>query len=340
MAAKKTATIQDVARLAKVSISTVSHVLNNTRHVESATQGRILSIIEELNYRPNMLARGLRGAGSKTIGVIISDIREEFFSEMTKTIESAANERGYMVVLCDSEESSEKESNYLEILAARGIDGIVLAPVNCEARLRLPRGWKLPIVLVDRHCAGADMDFVGIDNMKWATAAVAHFASLGRRKLGFIGHERSIATMSERADGFAKAAEELYGEGSGKVLTIDSRGRDSKTRIKRWLKASPGLEGIVCGNANICFEALEALEELGIEVPGGMGVLSFDDLECFRFMRSPITAIRQPTDRIGLSVFDALIARISGERTGAGIDQILPAKLVVRESCGAGRARR
>lgn len=340
MAAKRTATIQDVAKRAKVSISTVSHVLNNTRHVESATQDRILSIIEELNYRPNMLARGLRGAGSKTIGVIISDIREEFFSQLTKTIESAANERGYMVVLCDSEESSEKEANYLEILAARGIDGIVLSPVDCEAPLRLPRGWKLPIVLVDRHCAGADLDFVGIDNAKWAAAAVTHFAALGRRRLGFVGHERTIATMSERADAFAKAASGLHGEEAGKVLTIDSRGRDSKSRIKRWIKASPGLEGIVCGNANICFAALEALEELGIEVPGGMGVLSFDDLECFRFMRSPITAIRQPTDRIGLCALDALLSRISGERTGGGTDRILPAKLVVRESCGAAGTRR
>ena len=261
VAGKKSVTIQDVAKRAKVSTSTVSHVLNNTRYVEAEKRERILAAIEALDYRPNMLARGLRGAGSKTIGLIISDIREEFFAELTKTIESGANERGYMVMLCDSEESPDKELRYLEILASRGVDGIILCAVDGSGPPRLPRGWKLPIVLVDRRCAGADMDFVGIDNSASAAEAVAHFASIGRRSLGFIGHERSIATMAERADGFALATAEHCGARSRKLLSIESRGEDSVARIKRWIKASPGLDGILCGNANICFEAIEALDD-------------------------------------------------------------------------------
>jgi LacI family transcriptional regulator len=341
LTAKKQATMQDVARQAKVSISTVSHVLNDTRHVEDSTRKRILAAIEELSYRPNQLARGLRGAGSKTIGLIISDIREEFFAALTKTIESAANDRGYMVMLCDSEENPDKESRYLALLAERGVDGVILSPVDSSVFPRLPPGRDIPIVQVDRRCGGSGLDYVGIDNVGCSSLAVGHFASIGRRKLGFIGHEPSIATMAERAEGFAKAMRDLGDPRGGASLVLRSRGGDEKASIKRWLKANPGMEGIVCGNANICYALLDALQSLGVEVPAGMGILSFDDPECFAFMRSPITAIRQPTERLGLEALDILFARAAGEAAREAAREILlPAKLVVRESCGAKLARR
>jgi DNA-binding LacI/PurR family transcriptional regulator len=340
MSAKKTATIQDVADRAKVSISTVSHVVNKTRHVEDATRKRIISAIEELEYRPNQLARGLRGASSKTIGLIISDIREDFFAGITKAIESAANERGYMVILCDSEEDPDKESRYLEILSDRGVDGIILAPADRGFPPRLHRGRRLPLVQVDRRCPGADVDYFGIDNAKYAGAAVRHLASLGRKRLGFVGRETSIITMSERAGGYAAALRDLGLEGGTEVLTLRSGGGDSKGKVKRWIASSPGLDGIICGNANICFTVLDALESLGIAVPEAVGIVSFDDPACFRFMKSPITAIRQPTERLGLAALDALLARAGSVKAAPAREVILPAKLIVRESCGAGRARR
>lgn len=340
MAAKRTATIQDVARRAKVSISTVSHVLNKTRRVENSTRERILSAIEELNYRPNQLARGLRGAGSKTIGLVISDIREEFFAELTKAIESAAYDRGYAVMLCDSEESPEKEAQYVELLAERGADGIIISPVDSSSCPKPPRGRSLPIVQVDRRCVGAPYDFFGIDNAACAAEAVRHFASIGRRRLGFIGHERSIMTMSDRADGFAAAMRELGDPKGGKVLVLQSRSAEAEAKVERWLAANPALEGIVCGNANICCTVLEALDELGIEVPRGMGIVSFDDPNYFVFMRSPITALRQPTVRMGLAALDALLALASGEPFVRGRERLLPAELIVRKSCGARRSRR
>jgi LacI family transcriptional regulator len=340
MNAKKTATIQDVADRAKVSISTVSHVINKTRHVEASTRDRIIAAVEALGYRPNQLARGLRGAGSKTVGLIISDIREEYFAGLTKTIESAAYERGYMVILCDSEEDPEKEARYLEILSDRGVDGIILSPVDGDSRPVLPRGRRLPLVQVDRRCPGTGLDYVGIDNAKCARTAVRHLASVGRKRLGFVGHEQTIETMSERATGFAEAMRELGDEGGGNLFTIQSRGKDPKGKIKRWIRANPDLEGIICGNANICYRVLDALADLGIEVPEGMGVVAFDDPESFRFMKSPITAIAQPVERLGLAALDALLARIGGSRDAQAVEEILPAKMIVRESCGAGRARR
>ena len=332
--------MQDVAKRANVSISTVSHVLNNTRRVENSTRERILAAIEHLDYRPNLLARGLRGAGSKTIGLVISDIREEFFAVLTKVIESAAYERGYAVMLCDSEESPEKEAHYVELLAERGADGIIISPVDSSSCPKPPQGRSLPIVQVDRRCAGAPYDFFGIDNGACAAEAVRHFASIGRRRLGFIGHELSIMTMAERAEGFAVAMRELGDSKGGLVLVLPSRGADAKSKVKRWFAANPSLEGIVCGNANICCSTLEALDELGIDVPRGMGIVSFDDPTYFAFMRSPITALRQPTDRMGLAALDSLLDLVSGEETGRGRERLMPVDLIVRKSCGAGEARR
>ncbi|HUX39966.1 MAG TPA: LacI family DNA-binding transcriptional regulator [Rectinemataceae bacterium] len=347
MSKQKATTIQDVANKAKVSISTVSHVLNKTRHVEKTRHDRVVAAVKELGYRPNQLARGLRGAGSKTIGLIISDIREEFFAGLTKAVESAANERGYLVTLCDSEEDPEKEARYIEILADRGVDGIILAPVDRNVTVRVPRGGNLPVVLVDRRSEESGLDFVGIENGRSAREATRHLVGLGRKKLGFIGHEMAIATMGERAEGFVAAMEELGLADEARVLTLRSRAGDNKAKVKRWLAKSPDLDGIICGNANLCYLTLSVLEESGVEVPGKMAVVSFDDPECFRFMRSPITAIRQPTERIGATAFDVLLAKVEGRATtGTGAsnldapeasEYIIPARLIVRESCGTPR---
>jgi DNA-binding LacI/PurR family transcriptional regulator len=332
--------MQDVARRAKVSISTVSHVLNNTRNVEASTRKRILAAINELSYRPNQLARGLRGAGSKTIGLIISDIREEFFSALTKTIESAANDRGYMVMLCDSEENPDKETSYLHLLAERGVDGVILSPVDSSRVPHLPTGRDLPIVQVDRRCENSGLDYVGIDNAHCTAIAVQHFVSLGRRKLGFVGHEMNIATMAERAEGFAQAMRDLGDPRGGPALVLRSKGSEEKARIKRWITANPGMNGIICGNANICYTLLEAIQGLGLEIPRDMGIISFDDPDCFAFMRSPITAIRQPTERLGLEALDLLLARTAVGSKGETTVLLLPGKLIVRESCGAKSTRR
>jgi DNA-binding LacI/PurR family transcriptional regulator len=333
---RRTATIRDVAEKAGVSISTVSHVLNGTRRVGDSARGRILDAIAELDYRPNQLARGLRGAETATLGLIISDIREEFFSEITKTIESAANERGYAVVLCDSEEDVDKETLYIETLAAKGVDGIIIAPVDSEVPPKQPRGGKLPMVQIDRRCPAAGLDFAGIDNRKHAAAIVRHFHSSGLRALGFVGHENSIWTMGERAEGFSLAMRELGHDDGGRRLVLASRSDNQKTVFRRWLMANLDLEGLACGNANIFFTVLEALDELGMALARPLSLAAFDDLECFRHLRHQVVAIRQPIARMGIAALDMLMQRMKGEGSEAPREMIFPAKLMVRETTSTG----
>jgi LacI family transcriptional regulator len=330
---RKKATIRDVAQKAKVSISTVSHVLNSTRFVEEETRSRILASISELDYRPNQFARSLRGAGSRTLGLIISDIREDFFSRITKAIESAANGIGYAVILCDSEADAGKERLYLDLLSEKGVEGIILSPVDSSIAPKLPEGSDLPIVQIDRRCRGAALDYVGIENAALASEAVRYLAGLGNRRIGYLGHEASISTMDERIRGYEAAMREL-GFYDAALIRLDAPREERNFRaIGEWLASDPGMDAILCGNANICLATLDALAD----VPSGRSIAlaTFDDLPCFRFMDNPVASVRQPTERMGLAAFDALMARIRGEAPTSPLEMLLPAELVPRGSRAA-----
>ncbi len=276
---EKRSTIRDVATKAGVSISTVSHVLNGTRFVEEQTRRRILNSVAKLDYRPNQFARGLRGAGSRTLGLIISDIREDFFARITKAIESAANKVGYAVILCDSEADADKERLYLDLLSEKGVEGIILAPVDSSSPPRRRKAHPLPIVQIDRRCAGAELDYVGIENAKMAAQAVHYLAAMGHRRIAYLGHELRISTMEERVRGYGEAMRELGLYDEALVSMSGPRGDSPSEAVVEWLSSGPRIDALLCANANICLGALGALSDLaaGAETPR-LDLATFDDL--------------------------------------------------------------
>jgi LacI family transcriptional regulator len=331
-------TIRDVAVKAMVSISTVSHVLNGTRFVEEETRQRILDSITELDYRPNQFARSLRGAGSRTLGLIISDIREDYFAKITKAIESAANRNGYAVILCDSEADLGKERLYMELLTEKGVEGMILAPVDSGSPPQGRRGHDLPIVQIDRHCHGAALDYVGIENARLASEAVHYLAALGNSRIGYLGHEARISTMEERWRGYERAMREIGSYDEALVNMSLPHGEDSSSAIGEWMSSSPAIDALLCGNANICLGALEALSlpSAGGAATARVALATFDDLAWFRFMENPVVTVRQPTELLGLAAFDALMARIRDEAPASPVEILLPAELV---PCGFHAAR-
>jgi DNA-binding LacI/PurR family transcriptional regulator len=330
---RKRTTIRDVAEKAGVSISTVSHVLNGTRFVEVETRERILVAVRELEYRPNQFARSLRGAGSRTLGLIISDIRESFFSEVTKAIESAANSQGYAVFLCDSEADARKERLYLELLSEKGVEGVILSPVDSDSPPVQSEGHELPMVQIDRRWRDRPLDYVGIDNAALAAEAVRYLASLGLRRIGYLGHEASISTMEERIRGFSSAMRDLGCYDESLVMLTPLRNGEARQAIADWVSscaAAAPLDAIVCGNANLCLEALAAITGNDDSGPSTerVALVCFDYLSCFRFMENPIAVVRQPTERIGLAAFGALMSRIRGEAPAFPAEIVLPAEFV------------
>jgi len=330
---RKKVTITDVARLAGFSASTVSHVINNTRFVEKKTKDKILAAIENLNYRPNILAQSLKGKGTKTLGLIISDIREGFFSEIIKSIEINANMCGYNVILCDSEESSEKEKFYIDVLLRKGVDGLIFAPVNTKIIFKDILSSMIPSVQIDRKLQHHKADFVGIDNIKSAEIATHYLYDQGYKNVGFVGYSENIYTMEKRIKGYKNAVLKRGDLKESSIKVLSHNGINMKDTIKEWLGGYGKIDAILCANDNICYEALSAIEETGLQIPHDIGIISFDDPKWFRFLKSPITAIRQPTWKMGELSVDLLIDRIKHESKNKFKDLLLDTELVIRKSC-------
>lgn len=265
------------------------------------------------------------------MGLIISDIREDFFARITKAIESAANKVGYAVILCDSEADADKERLYLDLLSEKGVEGIILAPVDSSSPPRRRKAHPLPIVQIDRRCAGAELDYVGIENAKMAAQAVHYLAAMGHRRIAYLGHELRISTMEERVRGYGEAMRELGLYDEALVSMSGPRGDSPSEAVVEWLSSGPRIDALLCANANICLGALGALSDLaaGAETPR-LDLATFDDLPCFRFMDNPVVSVRQPTEGLGLAALEALMARIKGEAVASPVEILLPAQLVPR----------
>jgi len=185
----KKSTMKEVAECARVSISTVSHVINKTRHVDKETHDRVLEAIKKLNYAPNIFARGLRGKKIRVIGVIISDIRESFFAEVVKVIELTAHSEGYSVILCDSEDDPLKEQLHINALIQNGVEGLIFAPVNNSTRVYdsiIPH--KIKAIQIDRKVYGLSAGFVGINNTEITKKAMNHLFAHGFMNVGFVSY--------------------------------------------------------------------------------------------------------------------------------------------------------
>jgi LacI family transcriptional regulator len=327
------ATIKEVAKQAGVSVSTVSHVINKTRYVEDDTAEKVLVAIKTLDYKPNILARSLKGKGTKTIGIVISDIRDSFFTDAVKSIESGANEQGFNVILCDAEGSVQRENSYIDILMCKGIDGLVFAPVDSEGEYADLVRSRLPVVQIDRMVRGLPFDFVGIDNLRCALEAVLHLIDHGFKKVGFIGYEKRYYTMDMRMRGYEEAILEKGLERRSLITSRSHGGTLIKDEIRKWLSAEK-VDAVLCGNDDICFETLRAIDEIGLRIPDDVGVVTFDDVKWLQLLKSPVTAVRQPSAKIGASSLDLLIERIRNRTVQKARTLLLETRFLVRSSCG------
>jgi len=328
---KPKVTIKDVAARSGFSVTTVSHVINKTRFVDKSTKNKVLDAISELGYRPNIIARSLKGKGTKTIGLIISDIREGFFSEIIKSIETKAFKEGYNVILCDSEEKVKEERFYIDVLLQKGIDGLILSPVDSNADFEDILVYHIPITQLDRKMNNLKTDFVGIDNEESSKKAVYHLLNEGYKKIGYIGFEERIYTMEKRRDGYVQALKE---EGLDSfTLHISYQTENIESTITKWFDNNRDIDSVICGNENICYGVLSAVNRMGIKIPDDLGVISFDDTKWFKFVYTPISAISQPTRKIGEVAVEMLIKRIKNKNIDKNFKDIfLETKLIVRES--------
>ncbi|MCC6175868.1 MAG: LacI family DNA-binding transcriptional regulator [Chloroflexi bacterium] len=333
------ATIVDVAREAGVSPTTVSHVINGTRHVAESTKQRVQAAIAHLDYEVNSLAQSLKCDRSQTIGLMLADISNPFFTSLARGVEDVANAAGYSVVLCSTDEDSEKELTYLRMLRRKRVDGILLAPTGTRQPLvdeLIKAGF--PLVCFDRQPLGVPCDTVLVDNVGGARRAVSHLVELGHRRIGTITGLAGIGTTDERIAGYRHAI-------ADRGLPIDpDLIREGNSRLDGGFREMLALldlpmppTAIFSTNNLMTLGALAALQSRQVRVPDDVAIVGFDDFEWAAVLRPRLTSVAQPTYEIG-----AVAARMAIERIGGGGGSqprqvILPSRLIVRESCGAAR---
>ena len=332
------ATIRDVARLAGVSVATVSHVVNNSKFVAAETRERVLSAVAELDYRRDAIARSLRRARSGTIGVLISDITNPFFSDMVLGIEDAIYGRkdGHNYILCNTEEDDEKELLYLNVLREKRVEGLIIAPAGGnEAEMRKIIASGVPVVFVDRRMQSVGADSIGVNNREAAREAVSHLVKVGHRRVALLKANLHADTIDDRAEGYKEA---LFQAGIGfdpsLVVNSDSTIEDASAATAELLSAPMLPDAVFCTDNFMTLGLMQAIADRGLDCPRDIAVVGFDDFPWSVAFRPRLTAVAQPCYEIGHEAAGLLFDRISGRRQGAPIHLSLQAQLIVRESCG------
>lgn len=331
------ATIRDVARRARVSVATVSRVVNHTSHrVRPVTRRRVLAVVKSLGYHPNVIAQSLKKRASRTVALIVPDISNPFFPAIARGIEDTARQRGYAVLLCNTYEDLDREHAYLQLLRKRWVDGMIFATVGSNTRhLRALRREGLPVVLVARDVDGITIDAVLVDNFRGAFDATKHLIRLGHRSIAHIAGPASLRVAVERRRGYQQGlAEAGVRQDDALVAEGDFTADGGRAAMGKLLSQGGRFSGVVAANDLMAIGAIEALRAAGRRVPDEVAVVGFDDITFASLVSPALTTVAQPKYRMGQIAMERLLELMAGE-SPAGRRIVLTPQLVVRESCGA-----
>lgn len=332
------ATIKEIAQLAGVSVATVSYVINDTRYVSPERKERVLKAIKELNYVPNAMARGLRVKATKTLGLLLTDITNPFYPDLAKGSEDIAHSMGYSVVMFNTNEEENRLSNAATQLREGKLDGLIIASARKrdEGLLKELISEGYPIVLAHRKVEGLQVDSVVADNRSGMAAAVRYLISLGHHKIYmFTGTEDSFVNQV-RKESFLKTIEEA-GTGFGDMKLIHTN-NDYELAYNNAMKmmlepedARPS--AVICINDMVALGVLDAVEDLGLQVPSDLAVIGFEDLFFSSARRIQLTSVRVPRYEIGKQATKMLLDRIADGKKELE-ELVIETDLIIRKTCG------
>lgn len=327
--------IQDVARLADVSIATVSRVINNQGGVRKVTEERILKAIEELGYIRNAAARTMKRKETNTIGVIVPDIKNPFFPLVMAGIEQKAREKDYFTILSSTNESPIIEEKIVKNFIERGVDGVIITTANEDGEhLNLLQEQNIPIVAVDRSIRSFDVDTVLVDNVKGSYQAVQHLILQGNRKIAIICGPQNTTPGFERFIGYKKALEDYNIPLDERYVVQGDFGEHSGYLATRQLNELDDRPTAIFSSNNLmtigCMKALEEIEwKLGDEV----AFIGFDDVDIATFLSPKLSVVTRPMNAVGEIAFTFLYERIHFKSDLPKRKYSLPPELIIRQSC-------
>ena len=323
----------DIAKLSGVSIATVSRVLNKNGRYSKETEDRVLKVIQEHNYKVNVNAKGLRTKRTQTIGVIVPDITNEFFSQIVRAIERYIVPKGYTVFVCDSNEKEEAEDIHISSLAAKGVDGIIYISTRGDVK-KIYESYKIPVVYIASRPQN-DGTLVIADNEMGGFLATQELIEKGCRHILMLKDTKPFSTVVHRYKGYVGALEK-YKIPFDPELVIETEVSYAAARkaTKEALLAHPEMDGIFCNNDMMALGALHALREAKRKVPRDVKLVGFDGISLTEICDPPMTTVRQNTDELGKKSVEILLRRIHKKQDAKFHDEVvvIPVELVRRKT--------
>lgn len=327
------ATIKDVAALAGISYTTVSHVLNKTRPVSEPVRIKVEAAIAQLEYVPSAVARSLKAKSTRTIGLLIPNGVNPYFAELARGIEDHCERNGFCVILCNSDDNPEKQRSYLRVLLEKRVDGLIVSSVDGDvSNAGGLAEVRTPLVVVDRELEGIEADMVRIDHEQGAYLAVRHLLQLGHRRIACIGGPVNTLVADMRQAGYRRAMREAGLDVSpGWAVNSEFTSPAGYEAAVGLLDAEPPT-AIFAGNDVIAIGVLRAAAERGVAVPGKLSVVGFDDIQMSRYVYPALTTVGQSIRELGETAAHMLLRRIAAPDTEQIERRLVTPSVIVRES--------
>ncbi len=291
----------------------------------------------EFNYQPNLIAQSLKIGKTNTIGLIVADISNPFFSLIARIIEDEARKQGYVVIFGSSDESAEKSQLLINVFLNRQVDAFIIAPTeNTENQIRALQKRGVPVVLVDRYFPSMEADGVMINNFQAAYEAVEHLIRNGRDRIGMIAYDNNLIHMQERVSGYKEALKDngiRFRSGWLKKVSYQHITRDVQAVLKTMLQPELQVNAFFFATNSLAVESLKVINKTGIRVPEDLAIISFDESDAFDLFYPPVTYVSQSVEDIGRQAVKLVMGRIeNGKSKYARV--VVEAKLVIRSSSG------
>ncbi len=337
---EKKVALKDVAQHIGVSAALVSYVLNGKEkeaRVGAEMAKRIKKAAAELNYQPNLIAKSLKMGKTKTIGLIVADISNPFFSTIARIIEDEAKKHGYVVIFGSSDESADKQLDLIDVFSTRLVDAFIIAPAaGTEEQIQNIINRGVPVVLMDRFFPNLKVDCVHINNLNASGKAVKQLIKNGRKKIGMLAYDTTQSHMQDRKQGYKAALKEKNIRFKKEWLieaSYQHLEKDVADKIKPLLKPLQ-IDALFFATNSLAVAGLKEINKLGIKVPDDLAIISFDESDAFDFFYSPVTYVSQSLADIGKEAIKLVINRLHS-KSKKNTNVIVEAKLIVRESCGS-----
>ncbi|TCU13434.1 LacI family DNA-binding transcriptional regulator [Rhizobium sullae] len=326
--------MNDVAKAADVSVATVSAVVNGTVPVSQKLKGRVEEAIRSIGYQRNVIARNLKVGSTRTIGLVVADVTNPFFTDVVAVIQDVLHRAGFAIMLCSSDEDMALQDEQVSLLLERMVDGLIIAPTGDDAELkRILAKTRIPVVLIDRMCEGMEVDAVTLDNRAAVREAITYILSLGHNPIGYISGSLDTSTGRDRLSGYKAALEEAQIPFDPTVVKVGHfREKDAYGATFALLAGQRRPTAIFSANNLMTIGVMKAIRDLGLRCPEDVSVASLDDFAWADVFQPYLTTIAQPVQAIGEQAARLVLERAKGE-TGKAHHIVLQGRLIVRNSC-------